>query len=88
MTNVNIHISTQFFPLGVFLFPYALMLFTCGIPLFFLEVSVGQLTRQGGITCWRKICPLFEGTPAINVRIHNICADHYFVNDNMFVLQA
>ncbi|XP_036939665.1 sodium- and chloride-dependent GABA transporter 2-like [Acanthopagrus latus] len=46
---------------GVFLFPYALMLFTCGIPLFFLEVSVGQLTRQGGITCWRKICPLFEG---------------------------
>ncbi|XP_030257822.1 sodium- and chloride-dependent GABA transporter 2-like [Sparus aurata] len=25
------------------------------------EVSVGQLTGQGGITCWRKICPLFEG---------------------------
>lgn len=29
---------------------------------------MGQLTGQGGITCWRKICPLFEGTPAINVR--------------------
>uniref|UniRef100_A0A8C4ETS0 Transporter n=1 Tax=Dicentrarchus labrax TaxID=13489 RepID=A0A8C4ETS0_DICLA len=46
---------------GVFLVPYVLVLFTCGIPIFFLEVSLGQLTAQGGITCWRKICPLFEG---------------------------
>uniref|UniRef100_A0A671XWB1 Solute carrier family 6 member 11a n=1 Tax=Sparus aurata TaxID=8175 RepID=A0A671XWB1_SPAAU len=23
--------------------------------------KLGQLTGQGGITCWRKICPLFEG---------------------------
>ncbi|XP_041659473.1 sodium- and chloride-dependent GABA transporter 2-like isoform X1 [Cheilinus undulatus] len=46
---------------GVFLVPYVLFLFTCGIPTFFLEVSLGQLTGQGGITCWRKICPLFEG---------------------------
>ncbi|XP_072296600.1 sodium- and chloride-dependent GABA transporter 2-like [Eucyclogobius newberryi] len=46
---------------GAFLVPYFLFLLTCGIPLFFLEVSLGQLTGQGGITCWRKICPLFEG---------------------------
>lgn len=46
---------------GVFLVPYVLFLLTCGIPIFFLEVSLGQLTGQGGITCWRKICPLFEG---------------------------
>ncbi|XP_065809879.1 sodium- and chloride-dependent GABA transporter 2-like [Labrus bergylta] len=46
---------------GVFLVPYVLFLFTCGIPTFFLEVSLGQFTGQGGITCWRKICPLFEG---------------------------
>uniref|UniRef100_A0A672YZX5 Transporter n=1 Tax=Sphaeramia orbicularis TaxID=375764 RepID=A0A672YZX5_9TELE len=46
---------------GVFLVPYILFLVTCGIPIFFLEVSVGQLTGQGGVTCWRKICPLFEG---------------------------
>uniref|UniRef100_A0A671XTN9 Transporter n=1 Tax=Sparus aurata TaxID=8175 RepID=A0A671XTN9_SPAAU len=24
-------------------------------------IKLGQLTGQGGITCWRKICPLFEG---------------------------
>uniref|UniRef100_A0A8C6WN66 Transporter n=1 Tax=Neogobius melanostomus TaxID=47308 RepID=A0A8C6WN66_9GOBI len=46
---------------GVFLVPYVLFLLTCGIPIFFLEVSLGQMTGQGGITCWRKICPLFQG---------------------------
>ncbi|XP_035490956.2 sodium- and chloride-dependent GABA transporter 2-like [Scophthalmus maximus] len=46
---------------GIFLVPYVLFLFTCGIPVFFLELSLGQLTGQGAITCWRKLCPLFEG---------------------------
>ncbi|KAM9349949.1 sodium- and chloride-dependent GABA transporter 2-like [Symphorus nematophorus] len=46
---------------GIFLVPYVLILFTCGIPIFFLEISLGQMTGQGGITCWKKICPLFEG---------------------------
>ncbi|XP_077385387.1 sodium- and chloride-dependent GABA transporter 2-like [Festucalex cinctus] len=46
---------------GVFLVPYVLFFCTCGVPLFFLETSLGQYTRQGGMTCWRKVCPLFEG---------------------------
>ncbi|KAF5909365.1 sodium- and chloride-dependent GABA transporter 2-like isoform X2, partial [Clarias magur] len=46
---------------GVFLIPYLVFLFACGIPLFLMEISLGQYTNQGSITCWRKICPLFEG---------------------------
>lgn len=46
---------------GVFFIPYILFMFTCGVPLFFLETALGQYTSQGGITCWRKICPLFQG---------------------------
>ncbi|NXR76074.1 S6A12 protein, partial [Pycnonotus jocosus] len=46
---------------GAFLIPYLIFLFTCGIPLFFLETALGQYTSQGGVTAWRKICPLFEG---------------------------
>uniref|UniRef100_A0A8C6U9F2 Transporter n=1 Tax=Neogobius melanostomus TaxID=47308 RepID=A0A8C6U9F2_9GOBI len=36
---------------GVFFIPYILFMFTCGIPLFFLETALGQYTNQGGITC-------------------------------------
>ncbi|XP_072529352.1 sodium- and chloride-dependent GABA transporter 2-like [Salminus brasiliensis] len=46
---------------GAFLIPYLIFLFTCGIPLFVLEAALGQYTSEGGITCWRKISPLFEG---------------------------
>ncbi|TKS90962.1 Sodium- and chloride-dependent GABA transporter 2 [Collichthys lucidus] len=46
---------------GAFLIPYLIFLFTCGVPVFFLEIALGQYTSEGGITCWRKISPLFEG---------------------------
>ncbi|KAI4887830.1 hypothetical protein NFI96_026526 [Prochilodus magdalenae] len=46
---------------GAFLIPYFIFLFTCGIPVFILETALGQYTSEGGITCWRKISPLFEG---------------------------
>ncbi|XP_039545248.1 solute carrier family 6 member 22, tandem duplicate 1 isoform X2 [Pimephales promelas] len=46
---------------GVFFIPYLVFLFACGIPLFLMETSLGQYTSQGSVTCWRKICPLFEG---------------------------
>ncbi|KAI1893744.1 hypothetical protein AGOR_G00126830 [Albula goreensis] len=46
---------------GAFLVPYLLFVMTCGVPLFLLETSMGQYTQEGGITCWKKLCPLAEG---------------------------
>ncbi|KAI3366388.1 hypothetical protein L3Q82_000546 [Scortum barcoo] len=46
---------------GVFLIPYFVFLFLCGIPVFFLETALGQYTSEGGVTAWRKICPMFQG---------------------------
>ncbi|XP_054649760.1 sodium- and chloride-dependent GABA transporter 2-like [Dunckerocampus dactyliophorus] len=46
---------------GAFLVPYLVFVVTCGVPLFLLETAVGQYTKEGWVTCWRKVCPLAEG---------------------------
>lgn len=46
---------------GAFLIPYVLSVVLGGLPLFYLELLLGQYYRQGSITCWKKICPLFAG---------------------------
>nr|AKL78870.1 octopamine transporter [Chilo suppressalis] len=45
---------------GAFLIPYTLMLVFGAVPLFYMELILGQYNRQGPITLW-KICPLFKG---------------------------
>ncbi len=37
------------------------MLIFGALPLFFLELSVGQFTKSGPITMWDKICPPMKG---------------------------
>lgn len=44
--------------------PYLLMLFLCGIPLFFMETCLGQFSSTGCLTIFR-IAPLFKGNHLI-----------------------
>ncbi|XP_037093041.1 sodium-dependent dopamine transporter-like [Pollicipes pollicipes] len=46
---------------GAFLVPYSIMLVLGGIPLFFMELCIGQFNRKGAITCWGNLVPLFKG---------------------------
>lgn len=45
---------------GAFLVPYTLMLIFGAVPLFYMELVLGQFNRQGPVSVWR-ICPLFKG---------------------------
>lgn len=59
---------------GVFLIPYLIMLAVGGIPLFFMELALGQYFRRGAITCWGKIVPLFKGNSwaYTNTQVHDL----------------
>jgi len=46
---------------GAFLIPYFFSMFVCGIPLFFLEVSVGQYVGKGGMSVVGQLAPIFKG---------------------------
>ncbi|XP_053692476.1 sodium- and chloride-dependent glycine transporter 2 [Sabethes cyaneus] len=63
---------------GAFLVPYLLMLFLCGIPLFFLEVCLGQFTGTGCVTVF-KLVPLLKGAGITIVIINFICSSYYNV---------
>lgn len=46
---------------GAFLIPYLICLFTTGIPVFLLELAVGQYMSIGSLEAWAKFVPAFKG---------------------------
>ncbi|XP_075043324.1 sodium- and chloride-dependent neutral and basic amino acid transporter B(0+)-like isoform X2 [Mixophyes fleayi] len=63
---------------GAFLIPYAIMLALAGLPLFFLECSLGQFASTGPIEVWR-IVPLFQGLGFTMVLISGLVSIYYNV---------
>lgn len=47
-------------PAGAFLVPYLLFMVIAGMPLFYMELALGQFNREGAAGIW-KICPVLKG---------------------------
>ncbi|KAK3539410.1 hypothetical protein QTP70_006463 [Hemibagrus guttatus] len=63
---------------GVFLIPYILFIFLGGIPIFFLEIALGQFMKAGSIAVW-NIAPLFKGLGYASMVIVFFCNTYYIM---------
>ena len=61
MKNLHKVIKDYFYFFGAFLVTYTIAMITCGIPLFFQEVAVGQYLGTGGMTLVGQLCPILQG---------------------------
>uniref|UniRef100_I3K4P8 Transporter n=1 Tax=Oreochromis niloticus TaxID=8128 RepID=I3K4P8_ORENI len=64
---------------GAFLVPYLLMLVVLGIPLLYMELTVGQYTRRGPVLALATVCPLLKGVGIASVAISFIMCTYYNV---------
>ncbi|XP_023674928.1 sodium- and chloride-dependent glycine transporter 2 isoform X1 [Paramormyrops kingsleyae] len=61
---------------GAFLIPYLIMLCLAGIPIFLLEVSLGQFASQGPVSVWKAI-PSLQGCGIAMLIISVLIAIYY-----------
>ncbi|ELU15127.1 hypothetical protein CAPTEDRAFT_142937 [Capitella teleta] len=64
---------------GAFLIPYFIMLIVCGIPLLYMELAMGQYTRQGPVGALKKLCPFFQGAGMGTVMLSFLLCTYYNV---------
>jgi solute carrier family 6 GABA transporter-like protein 6/8/11/12/13 len=64
---------------GVFLIPYAIIMVVCGVPMLYMELSVGQFTGRGPIGALGHLCPLLKGTGLGSVVISFLMSTYYSV---------
>ncbi|XP_067206847.1 sodium- and chloride-dependent GABA transporter ine isoform X2 [Linepithema humile] len=64
---------------GVFLVPYFLILVVCGVPLLYMELSIGQFTRRGPIGALGQVCPLLKGAGLSSVVISFLLSTYHNV---------
>ncbi|CAF1232496.1 unnamed protein product, partial [Didymodactylos carnosus] len=62
---------------GAFFIPYFLLLIFGGLPLFYMELALGQYHRSGVFTVWKHICPLVKGVGWATVIINFMMAMFY-----------
>jgi len=69
---------------GAFLIPYFIMLIIEGIPLFYLEIAIGQRKRRGSVGVWNLIHPYLGGVGIASMVVCCLIAIYY----NMIIAWA
>jgi len=64
---------------GSFLIPYVLMLLVCGLPLFFLELTLGQYSGSGPLKVFRRMTPVAGGLGLSLVIVGGFFAFYFIV---------
>lgn len=62
---------------GAFLVPYFIMLFIQGLPIFYLELAIGQRLRKGAIGVWQQVNPYLAGIGISSAIVSFIVAIYY-----------
>ena len=62
---------------GAFLIPYFACLVLLGIPLFYLELSIGQSLRRGSLGVWNAISPYLGGVGIASVIVSFLVGVYY-----------
>lgn len=57
---------------GAFLVPYLFFMVIAGMPLFYMELALGQYNREGAAGVW-KICPIFKGRITHDMSSRAVC---------------
>ncbi|CAD5216094.1 unnamed protein product [Bursaphelenchus okinawaensis] len=63
---------------GTFLFAYSFFFLLAAVPIFNMEVTVGQYLQRGAMEIW-SMCPLFKGVGIGNVVIAFMCISYFCV---------
>ena len=73
----SIKLTIRFAIVGVFLIPYLLTLVLMGVPVFFLELGVGQRLRKGPLHAWNHLAPYFTGIGLASVMVAFLVSSYY-----------
>ncbi|VDO78136.1 unnamed protein product [Onchocerca flexuosa] len=75
---LKIYINQELFSTGSFLVVYLLFFSLGALPVFIMEITIGQYAQRGAMEIW-NLCPLFKGVGIGNVVIAFMCIAYFCV---------